>query len=114
MTTAETKKLFGKNLKYYRLLKRFTQTRVAYEMSCQGCHVARWEMGLVVPELNTMVILAFLLDIEVWQFFFKLDDREYNDVFSSRMNTKGLKGRGYRRKHGIYVWIEDRRGKYGI
>lgn len=100
MTTQETKNLFGKNVKYYRMRKNWLQERVAFELGVYRNHISRYETGKILPEARILTILAMVLEVEVWQLFFKLDEGEYNKVFNKKdrsiksiISSTGKRGR---------------------
>jgi len=84
MTTQETKDLFGKNLKYYRMKKGWLQTRIAYELGVHRSRISYYETGRSIPHTKTLMLLSTVLEVEVWQLFYKLDERIYEKVFNKK------------------------------
>jgi transcriptional regulator with XRE-family HTH domain len=70
MTTLELNELFGKNLRYYREKKGFTQADLAKEVGILPNTLSNFEHGLHLPSCRNMALLGFVLEVDVWRLFY--------------------------------------------
>jgi len=69
LTVKELNILFGKNVRYYRKLKKLTQEKLASKMGVATSTIAGYEQGnRLIHPINT-ILLSSILDIEVWMLF---------------------------------------------
>jgi len=84
MTVQEFKFLFGHNLKYFRVKKGWTQLRLAIEIGIERSVISGYETGRAIPLISTLLIIAMILKVEPWEFFFKRDEQCYINVFGKK------------------------------
>jgi len=70
MTVQELNTLFGKNVRYYRKNKGWSQTRLAKEIGTDQGTVSFYELGKNFASGKFLVSLAFVLGVEPWQLFY--------------------------------------------
>jgi len=71
MTTQELNTLVGRNIKFFRKKKGWTQAKTALETGICNNTLCDFEKGKHLPSCRTMAILAFVLGVEVWQLFYE-------------------------------------------
>lgn len=64
-----TKKVFGRNLKYYRFINKLTQQQLAEKMDCDPTYISDMERGSKSASFSTLTALANIFNIKVAQFF---------------------------------------------
>ena len=57
--------MIGEKIKYFRLLKRYSQEQIARKMGITQGAVSQWEKGRTVPDTETLIQLARLFDCSV-------------------------------------------------
>ena len=67
--------IFGKNLKYYRFKKKYTQEKLAELIDVSPNYISQLEAGLHSADFGVIEKLAEKLDIEPFQFF--LEPKEH-------------------------------------
>ena len=70
----ELKTLFGKNVKYYRFRKGYTQEQLAEKMDVTPNYISRLERGMHNPPFAMIGNVASALDIEPYELFIKRSD----------------------------------------
>jgi len=73
MTVQELNTLQGKNIRYFRKKKGWTQTRLSKETGISAVAISDFENGKHIVGGKSWVIIAYVLGIEPWELFF---DRE--------------------------------------
>ena len=63
------KKIFGNNLKKYRLKRKMTQEQLAELIDVSVQYISRLETGKHSPSLSTVEDLSWALNIRPFQFF---------------------------------------------
>ena len=51
----------GKNIQYLRKQKRITQEQLAEMMSVTRQTISKWEADEIIPELNKLVVLSYVI-----------------------------------------------------
>lgn len=69
ITLEYTKKIFGRNLKYYRFVKKMTQQQLAEIIDCDTTYISDMERGAKSASFATLTKLANVLNIKVSQLF---------------------------------------------
>lgn len=64
-----TRKVFGKNLKYYRFLNKFTQEQLGEKIDIDSTHISEMERGNKGASFETLTNIANALNIKVHQLF---------------------------------------------
>lgn len=72
--TMELKTLFGKNVKYYRFRKCYTQEELAERMDVTPNYISRLERGMHNPPFTMIEKVAIALGIEPYELFIKRND----------------------------------------
>lgn len=67
---------FGKNLKYYRFQKNFTQEKLAEKVDISPTYLSELERGMHSLDFDKMQILCECLDIQPFQLFLQAKDIE--------------------------------------
>ena len=62
-------KLFGQNLKKYRLKKKLSQEKLAELCSFNRTYISSLERGIRTPSLKSIEIISKILDIDIYLFF---------------------------------------------
>ena len=57
--------MIGEKIRYFRLLKRYSQEQIARKMNITQGAVSQWEKGRTVPDAGTLIQLAKLFDCTV-------------------------------------------------
>ncbi len=70
----ELKTLFGKNVKYYRFRKGYTQEQLAEKMDVTPNYISRLERGMHNPPFIMIDKVADALSVEPYELFIKRDD----------------------------------------
>ncbi len=65
------KHVFGKNLKFYRFQKKYTQAKLAEKIDVSTNYISRIEMGKHSVDFEKIEELCKYLDIEPFQLFLK-------------------------------------------
>jgi len=73
MTVQELNNLFGKNVRYYRKKKGWTQTRLAKEVGIAANTLSDYERGVCLPLIKQLVLLGYMLGVDVWRLFYEAD-----------------------------------------
>jgi len=73
MTVQELNTLQGKNIKYFRKKKGWTQTMLSKETGISAVAISDFENGKHIVGGKSWVIIAYVLGVEPWELFF---DRE--------------------------------------
>jgi len=71
MTVQELNTLFGENIRRYRKMKKMKQTELCAEIGVSRCIVCGYEKGKYMPHYKSLVLIAYVLGVEVWQLFRK-------------------------------------------
>jgi len=69
MIEQELKDALGRNIKFYRFRKQFSQADLAEEACISVTFLSNIERGNNFPQANTLCKLAEALDIQVWELF---------------------------------------------
>jgi len=64
-----TKKVFGKNLKYYRYLRNMTQEQLAEKIGIDSTSVSDLERGSKGPMFETLTKIVIILDVKLSDLF---------------------------------------------
>lgn len=72
----ELKKTFGKNVRYYRFKKKYTQEKLAKLLDVSTNYVSRMERGQHSTSFDVIEELVKILDIEPYKLFLKPKDAE--------------------------------------
>lgn len=64
-----TKKIFGKNLKYYRFINKMTQQQLAEKLDCDTTYISDMERGFKSASFSTLTNLSNILNIKIAQLF---------------------------------------------
>lgn len=70
----ELKKAFGKNVRYYRFKKKYTQEKLAELLDVSTNYVSRMERGQHSASFDVIEDLSKILDVEPYKFFLKPKD----------------------------------------
>jgi transcriptional regulator with XRE-family HTH domain len=62
-------KVFGDNLRKYRMLKGFTQEEFAFKCGLHRTYISQIERKIKSPSIDTVEKIANALEIEVYKFF---------------------------------------------
>ena len=65
------RKIFGKNLKYYRFQKKYTQAKLAEKVDISSNYVSQLERGKHNIDFDIIEQLCEILEIEPFQLFLK-------------------------------------------
>jgi transcriptional regulator with XRE-family HTH domain len=84
MKAQELKTLLGANIKYYRQLKGWTNQELADRAGVYSNTISGYENGLRWPNANALVLLAYVLEVEEWQFFITEETR---NIVSMALDT---------------------------
>ena len=76
MILMELKKTFGKNVRYYRFKKKYTQAKLAELLDVSTNYVSRMERGQHSTSFDVIEELSKILDIEPYKFFLKSKDTD--------------------------------------
>ena len=60
-----TKRLIGLRIREHRLSKRLTQDRLSLILSIPQSTIACWELGIHIPPLRNLVLLADFFDVSL-------------------------------------------------
>lgn len=66
--------IFGKNVKYYRFQKNYTQSKLAEKVNISSTYLSELERGLHSLDFDKIEILCKTLDIEPFQLFLQAKD----------------------------------------
>lgn len=69
ITLEYTKKIFGKNLKYYRFLRKMTQETLGEKINRDTTYISDMERGKKGARFDTITDIANALDIKLYQLF---------------------------------------------
>lgn len=72
------KTILGKNVKYHRYRKKFTQEKLAEILKVSPNYVGRLERGQHSPSLEKIEMISKALDIKAFELFVERDD--YNNL----------------------------------
>ncbi len=67
----ELKRTFGKNLKYYRFQKGYTQAKLAEKVDISTNYVSQLERGKHSVDFDVLELICYYLGIEPFQLFLK-------------------------------------------
>lgn len=81
------KTILGKNVKYHRFIKKYTQEQLAELLGVSPNYVGRLERGQHSPSLDKIEKLAKALNIKAFELFVERDDF---DKLPSRVNLSNL------------------------
>lgn len=70
------KQIFGKNVKYYRFKKHYTQEKLASLVDVSPNYISRLELGKHNPSLTMIDKIAIALNIEPFELFLKNNKTE--------------------------------------
>jgi len=70
MTVQELNTLQGKNIRYYRKKKNWTQTKLAKETGISPVAISDFENGKHIVGGKSWVLIASVLGIEPWELFY--------------------------------------------
>ena len=76
MILIELKKTFGKNIRYYRFKKKYTQEKLAELLDVSTNYVSRMERGQHSASFDVIEELSKILDVEPYKFFLKSKDAD--------------------------------------
>ncbi len=96
----DAKQWLAKNLKRYRSLKNLSQRQLAELAGLADSTVGELERGTKNPSLETLTLLANVLDIPVWYLLEEVDD-------FSNMDLESLRNLEVREKARIYSFLES-------
>ena len=68
IATKEVQRVFGKNLRYYRLRKQMSEIELAEKVGLSPIGIARYEKGDIKPDMRALQALADALDIRLFDF----------------------------------------------
>ncbi len=68
------RRTFGKNVKYYRFLKNYTQAKLAEKIDISPTYLSEIERGMHSFDFDKMELLCESLGIEPFQLFVKAKD----------------------------------------
>ena len=86
--TMKLKTILGKNVKYHRYRKKYTQERLAEILNVSPNYVGRLERGQHSPSLDKIEKIANALDVKAFELFLERDD--YNKL-PNRVNLTNPK-----------------------
>ena len=69
MIEQDLKKTLGKNIKFYRFRKRYSQIDLAEESHISVTFLSNIERGNNFPQAGTLSNIAKALDVQVWELF---------------------------------------------
>jgi len=69
MVERELKKTLGKNIKFFRFRRQFSQADLAEKASISITFLSNIERGNNFPQAGTLCSLAQALDVQVWELF---------------------------------------------
>lgn len=72
----DLKIVFGKNLKYYRFQKNYTQEKLAEEVNISTNYLSQLENGMHSADFNIIEDLAYALDIVHHKLFIEVNRKE--------------------------------------
>ena len=75
----DIKFIFGKNLKFYRKAKHFSQEQLSEKVEISVKHLSSIERGLTFVSSDLLEKLAFSVEIPIFYFFVNENDIFYND-----------------------------------
>ena len=70
----ELKKTFGKNVRYYRFKKKYTQAKLAELLDVSTNYISRVERGQHSASFDVIEELSKILDVEPYKLFLKPKD----------------------------------------
>lgn len=70
----DIKHIFGKNVKYYRFLKKYSQAELAEKTNISSTYLSEVERGMHSLDFDKLEILCQCLDIEPFQLFLQTKD----------------------------------------
>lgn len=85
MTQQEIKENFSKNLISLRKAKKLTQAKLAEELNYSDKAISKWEVGAVLPDIETLVLIADFFGITVNDLIYKKQEK-----LSKKVQTKYL------------------------
>ena len=66
---SDSKKLIGERISALRRIKNLTQNELAEKVGLDSRHISRLETGKYYPSLDTLETMAFVLGVELREFF---------------------------------------------
>ena len=69
ITLEYTKKVFGRNLKYYRFINKMTQQQLAEKLECDTTYISDMERGSKSASFSTLTNIANILNIRISNLF---------------------------------------------
>jgi len=106
MTVYELNKVFGRNLRYFRMKKGWSRPMLSKESGISKNTISEYEQGRMFASANAQLILASLLGIEIWQLYV-IDKTDKKPALLNEITTQGIKKqvgvniRYYRKKNGL-------------
>lgn len=97
MDNVELKNIIKENLIYFRKANKLTQAGLAEKIGYSDKAISRWETGEVVPDIETLNILAGVYNISISTFF------EKNNKAHEEKKFKEVQG--YRKLAMVLLWV---------
>ena len=86
MTEQELKKNLGKNIKFYRFRKQYSQLDLAEEALISVTFLSNIERGNNFPQAKTLCKIAEALDVQIWELFKGEGGSEEQDSLIDRLS----------------------------
>ena len=83
----DLKSIFGENLRFYRKAKNLSQEQLSEKVDISVKHLSSIERGLNFVSADLLEKLAVSVEVPVYYFFAKENDRIYNDAMLNTINS---------------------------